>query len=117
MFLAASQNPGIRGQHTGQGQSGLLRFALLPVAENTVDQIDKPYGYAKLGHSCHKRYQTRCPEQQSHEMSEVGSQGRKAILRDTGDGISSVMCQPLLSFFLAESLRPGFQCPEDLLLG
>ena len=55
---------------------------LLPKTKAPIDQVDQPHGNAQLGHARHQGNNACNPQQNGHEMREVGEkcQDRRFLL-------------------------------------
>ena len=72
--MAVAHDVDVGRQHLLQGLGSLVCLVLLPEAEATVDEVDQPDGDAELGHAGHKGDDAGHPEEDGHEVREVGEE-------------------------------------------
>ena len=71
-LLAVANHADVGRKHLLERFGCLVGLVLLPKAKATVDQVDQPYGNAQLGHARHQSDDACRPQQNSHEVREVG---------------------------------------------
>lgn len=67
-----AQQAGMFREHAAHGLGGFFGLEFLPEAEGAVDDVHGPDGNGQLWHARHQGHGPGGPEQQGHEVDEVG---------------------------------------------
>jgi len=74
LLRAVTNDVDVGGEHLLQGLGRLARTKLLPEAEAAVDDVHEPDRHSQLGHAGTKRDDARDPQENGHEVREVGEE-------------------------------------------
>jgi len=74
LLRAVTNDVDVGGEHLLQGFGRLARTKLLPEAEAAVDDIHEPDRHSQLRHAGTKRDDARDPQENGHEVREVGEE-------------------------------------------